>query len=442
MAESLTATGSIAPGALGREDSSPELRVLCRPRGHDLVLFTAVAALVVLGIIMVYSASAIFARQRYHDAAYFLRRDLAYAALGFCAMWIGARVDYSLYRRLAYWLLAGAIGLLALVLVVGVRINGARRWLPLGPVSFQPAEVAKFALWVYLAYSVAKKADQIKSFTVGFLPHFMVCGIIAALVLKQPDLGTAVVLLATTIVVLFAAGAKLGYILVAGLVMAPVGWRIIVGTPWRLRRILAFLDPWQFRHDVGYQISESLISIGSGGVMGVGLGDGKQKLFFLPEAHTDFIAAIVGEELGLVGLCAVMAIFAVVVWRGLRAAYLARDNFGRYLAFALTVQFSLQTLIHLGVVMGLLPTKGLTLPFVSYGGTSLVLSMFAAGVLLNISTGQPPPEPTRLPGRRRLTNRRVPGANRIVVFETPRSRRRARRAAGAAGPPSREGRDE
>jgi cell division protein FtsW len=432
MANSLTAASTTFPSTLGREDSSPELRVLCRPRGHDLVLFTAVSALVVLGIVMVYSASAIFARQRYHDAAYFLRRDLGYAALGFLAMWLGARLDYSIYRRLTYWLLVGAVGLLGLVLVVGARINGATRWLPLGPVSFQPAEVAKFALWVYLAYSLAKKADQIKSFTIGFLPHFMVCGIMAALVLKQPDLGTAVVLLATTIVVLFMAGAKLGYILVAGLVILPVGWRIIVGTPWRLRRILAFLDPWQFRHDVGYQISESLISIGSGGVLGVGLGDGKQKLFFLPEAHTDFIAAIIGEELGLIGLCVVMAIFAVVVWRGLRAAYLARDSFGRYLAFALTIQFSLQALIHLGVVMGLLPTKGLTLPFVSYGGTSLILSMFAAGVLLNISTGQPPPEPTRLPGRRRRNNRRVPGANRIVIFETPRRRRRTPATAAAA----------
>jgi cell division protein FtsW len=421
MADLLSAP--LSSTAFGREDSSPELRVLVRPRGHDLVLFTAVASLVVLGIVMVYSASAVFARQKYLDAGYFLRRDLCYAAVGFLAMYLGARTDYSVYRRLCYPLLGGAGALLVLVLFVGTRINGATRWLHLGPASFQPAELAKFALWVYLAYSLAKKTEQIKSFTIGFLPHFVVCGLMAALVLKQPDLGTAVVLLATTIVVLFVAGAKLGYILVASLVMLPIGWKIIVGTPWRLRRILAFLDPWQFRRDVGYQISESLISIGSGGVTGVGLGDGKQKLFFLPEAHTDFIAAIIGEELGLLGLCAIMAIFAVVVWRGLRASWLARDSFGRYLAFALTVQFSLQGLVHLGVVMGLLPTKGLTLPFVSYGGTSLVISMFAAGVLLNISTGQAPPEPTRLPARRRLFNRRVPGANRTVVFEVPGRRR-------------------
>jgi cell division protein FtsW len=430
MADLLTAR--ISSTAFGREDPAPELRVLARPRGHDLVLFTAVAGLVVLGIVMVYSASAIFARQKYHDAAFFLRRDLAYATLGFVAMYLGARIDYSIYRRLCYPLLGGAAGLLLLVLFVGARINGATRWLQLGPASFQPAELAKFALWVYLAYSIAKKTEHIKSFTIGFLPHFMVCGIMAALVLKQPDLGTAVVLLATTIVVLFMAGAKLGYIIVAGLAILPIGWKIIVGTPWRLRRILAFLDPWQFRRDVGYQISESLISIGSGGVAGVGLGDGKQKLFFLPEAHTDFIAAIIGEELGLLGLCVVMAIFGVVVWRGLRAAYGARDNFGRYLAFALTIQFSLQALIHLSVVMGLLPTKGLTLPFVSYGGSSLIISMFAAGVLLNISTGQPAPEPTRLPGRRRQSNRRVPGANRTVVFEVPgRQRQRPVRRAPA-----------
>ncbi|MBI5481588.1 MAG: putative lipid II flippase FtsW [Deltaproteobacteria bacterium] len=431
MADLLSAP--LGSATFGREDSAPELRVLLRPRGHDLVLFTAVAGLVSLGIVMVYSASAVFARQKYLDAGYFLRRDLCYAAVGFLAMYLGARVDYSVYRRLCYPLLGGAAALLVLVLFVGARINGATRWLHLGPALFQPVELAKFALWVYLAYSLAKKTEQIKSFTIGFLPHFVVCGLMAALVLKQPDLGTAVVLLATTIVVLFVAGAKIGYIIIAALVMLPIGWKIIVGTPWRLRRILAFLDPWQFRRDVGYQISESLISIGSGGVTGVGLGDGKQKLFFLPEAHTDFLAAIVGEELGLLGLGAVMAIFGVVVWRGLRTAWLARDSFGRYLAFALTIQFSLQALIHLGVVMGLLPTKGLTLPFVSYGGTSLVISMFAAGVLLNISTGEPPPEPTRLPTRRRLFNRRVPGANRTVIFEVPgKSRTRPARRAPVA----------
>jgi cell division protein FtsW len=415
--------------ALGREPAeAAELRALTRARDHDLVLFITVASLVVLGVIMVYSASAVFARSRYHDAAYFLRRDIAYAAVGFGAMWLGARTDYSLYQRYAYPLLLTTIGLLVLVLFVGTRTNGATRWLRLGPLSFQPAEVAKFALWVYLAYSIAKKTAEIKSFTIGFLPHFVVCGIIAALLLKQPDLGTAVVLLATTIIVLFVAGAKLGYILVAALIVAPIGWKIVVGTPWRLKRILAFLDPWQFRRDVGYQISESLISIGSGGVLGLGLGDGKQKLFFLPEAHTDFIAAIIGEELGLVGLSAVIALFGVLTWRGLTAAYLARDAFGRYLAFALTAHFALQALVNFGVVMGLLPTKGLTLPFVSYGGTSLVISMFAVGVLLNISTGQAAPEPTRLRSRRRTSNRRVPGKNRVIVFETGRPRREPRDA--------------
>ncbi|HEY3354759.1 MAG TPA: putative lipid II flippase FtsW [Polyangia bacterium] len=423
------AQGVVNSVALGKEpEAAPELRALTRARGHDLVLFATVALLVILGVVMVYSASAVFARSKYHDAAYFLRRDLGYAAVGFVAMWIGAQIDYSIYRRAAYPLLAVAIGLLAVVLVAGTRTNGATRWFRLGPASFQPAELAKIALWIYLAYSIAKKTDQIKSFTVGFLPHFMVCGIMAALLLKQPDLGTAVVLLATTIIVLFVAGAKLGYILVAALAIAPVGWKMIVGTPWRLKRILAFLDPWQFRRDVGYQISESLISIGSGGIFGLGLGDGKQKLFFLPEAHTDFIGAIIGEELGLVGLCGLMALFGVLTWRGLRAAYLARDSFGRYLAFALTANFAVQALINFGVVMGLLPTKGLTLPFVSYGGTSLVISMFAAGILLNISTGQPAPEATRLPGRRRTTNRRVPGANRIVIFETGGGRRGRRDA--------------
>ena len=199
--------------------------------------------------------------------------------------------------------------MLGAVLVVGARINGARRWFHVGGVSFQPAELAKLALVIYLAYSLAKKAEKVRSFTVGFVPHMIVCGLMMGLLLKQPDLGTAVILGMTTLLLLFVAGAKISYIFIAFLAAAPVMYQAIVGTPWRLRRMLAFLDPWQYRYDVGYQITESLISIGSGGVGGLGLGDGKQKLFFLPEAHTDYVMAIVGEELGLFGICAVAALF-------------------------------------------------------------------------------------------------------------------------------------
>ncbi len=242
------------------------------------------------------------------------------------------------------------------------------------------------------------------------------------LLLKQPDLGTAVILGLATLILLFVAGAKISYIFIAFLAAAPVMYQAIVGTPWRLRRMLAFLDPWQYRYDVGYQITESLISIGSGGVHGLGLGDGKQKLFFLPEAHTDYVMAIVGEELGLFGICAVAALFVILVWRGARAALRARDPFGCYLGFGITAMFGLQALVNLGVVLGALPTKGLPLPFVSFGGSTLVVDLFAMGILLNISRAAPEPAGARVKGpwlprirwRAKKGNRRLPGGGRRI----------------------------
>src|SRR5262250_2798578 len=239
------------------------------------------------------------------------------------------------------------------------------------------------------------------------------------LLLKQPDLGTAVIFGCVALGLLFIAGTRSSYLIVAVLVAAPAGWRFIVSTPFRMRRMLAFLDPWAFRRDVGYQITESLMSVGSGGLTGLGLGDGRQKLFFLPEAHTDFILSIIGEELGLCGILAVVAGFSLLVWRGLRAAVRARDVFGAYLAFGITAMFGLQALVNIGVVLGSLPTKGLPLPFISYGGTSLVMSLFAAGVLANISARNPEPGDWVFPGARRRgqkgANRRVDTGPRIIV---------------------------
>jgi cell division protein FtsW len=361
---------------------------------QDVVLFAAVLGLVAFGVVMVYSASAVYATQKFGSATYFFKRDLLWTGLGLCAMWWAASTDFSVYRRWSYPLLGVAIAMLVAVLLVGARINGARRWFHFAGVSFQPAELAKLALVVYLACSLARKAEKVRSFTVGFVPHMLVCGLMMVLLLKQPDLGTAVILGLATLLLLFVAGAKISYILIAFLAAAPVVYQAIVGTPWRLRRMLAYLDPWHYRYDVGYQITESLISIGSGGKTGLGLGDGRQKLFFLPEAHTDYIMAIVGEELGLIGLCAVAAVFAVLVWRGARAALRARDAFGCYLAFGITAMFGLQAMVNLGVVLGALPTKGLPLPFVSFGGSTLVVDLFAMGILLNISRAAPEPVPT------------------------------------------------
>ena len=336
---------------------------------------------------------------------------------------MGCRLDYSIYRRFTYPLLFVSVALLALVLKLGPAINGAVRWFRLGPLSFQPSELAKFALALYLAVLLARKAEKVRDFSMGFLPPLIMTGVFLGLLLKQPDLGTAVIIGVTALGMMFVAGTRTSYILLAVLLAAPVGWKVfITGESWRMKRLLAFLYPWQYRRDTGYQLYESLISVGSGGIFGQGLGQGHQKLFFLPEAHTDFILAVVGEELGLLGILAVLGAFVLLVWRGLRASMHARDPYGCYLAFGITGLFGLQALVNMCVVLGLLPTKGLPLPFVSYGGTALVMSLFMAGVLANISARAP--EPARMSlwqslrtVRARSKNRRHGAADVEVVVE-------------------------
>ena len=391
--------------------------------GVDRVLVGAVLMLAAFGMVMVFSSGAVFAARRYGDSTYFLKREIVYAIIGLGAMSVAVRVDYSLYRKLAYPLLFGSIILLAAVLKLGSRAGGAIRWFRAGPLSFQPGELAKFALCVYLAYLLARKAEKVRMFSVGFLPPLLVTGVMMGLLLKQPDLGTAAIFGAVALSLLFVAGTRANYLILAILVAVPAGWTFIVSTPFRMKRMLAFLDPWAFRRDVGYQITESLISVGSGGVTGLGLGDGRQKLFFLPEAHTDFILSIVGEELGLLGVLLVIALFSVVVWRGLRTAFRARDLFGAYLAFGITTMFGLQALVNIGVVLGSLPTKGLPLPFISYGGTSLIMSLASAGVLANISARNPEPGEWLLPGAHKRwlkgMNRRLDEGPRLVVEVGP-----------------------
>jgi cell division protein FtsW len=397
---------------------------LIRPSevGLDRWLVAAVLALTAFGTVMVFSSGAVFAARKYGDATYFLKRELIYAVLGLGAFSLATRIDYSVYRRYAYPLLAFSILTLAAVLKIGSRAGGAIRWFRLGPLSFQPGELAKLALCVYLASLLARKAEKVRVFSVGFLPPLLVTGLMMGLLLKQPDLGTAAIFGAVALGLLFIAGTRTSYLIVAVLVAAPVGWKFIVSTPFRMRRMLAFLDPWAFRRDVGYQITESLISVGSGGVTGLGLGDGRQKLFFLPEAHTDFILSIVGEELGLLGILFVVTGFSLLVWRGLRAALRARDQFGAYLAFGITAMFGLQALVNIGVVLGSLPTKGLPLPFISYGGTSLVMSLFSAGVLANISARNPEPHDGILPAGRRhkAANRRQSVGPKLIIEVGPR----------------------
>jgi cell division protein FtsW len=401
--------------ALAARTAALEEQAPVATRGLDLVLLSAVLALVAIGSVEIYSSSAVYAVQRFGSSTHFLVRQGIYVALGLTAMLVAVEIDYRRYRRWTYTILFGAVALLGLVLLAGVRINAATRWFHLGPLSFQPVEVAKLALLLYLASSLARKQEKVRTFTVGFMPHLAVLGVMMMLLLKQPDLGSCIVLGATTLLMLFIAGAKLSYILLAVLAAAPLVYHNVVSTEWRLRRILAYLDPWTYRRDTGYQITESLISIGSGGMTGLGLGDGKGKLFYLPEAHSDFILSSIGEELGFVGLGAVLALFIVVIWRGVRAALGARDAFGAYLAAGLTVMFAIQAAINAGVVLGALPAKGLTLPFVSYGGTSLIVSMFFVGLLLNIAKAEPPPAAPAGGGAGGPENRRRKRRVKVIV---------------------------
>jgi cell division protein FtsW len=351
----------------------------------DPVLAATVIALIGFGIVMVFSASAVQATVKYQDPEFFLKRQVAYAGLGLALMWAASRVDYHRLYSLTYPVLGVVGGLLVLCVAgFGHSGGGAARWLAFGPIHVQPAEMAKVALVIWLAYSLAKKAERVKTFTVGFLPHLLVAGVLMLLCLKQPDFGSAVVLLLLTFTMLFVAGAKVGYILGASILGAGLGAVAIRFREYRYERYLAWLHMDQHRQDLAYQPFQSVMSFGSGGTVGLGLGRGLQTLY-LPEAHTDFVAAIVGEELGFLGVAVLCGAYLLLVSRGVRAALRAPDDFGAFMAFGLSTMFGVQALVNLSVALAILPTKGLTLPFVSFGGSSLIVNAVAAGILLNIS---------------------------------------------------------
>ncbi len=353
----------------------------------DPLLLGSVLALTALGLVMVYSASAVSAQEKLGDAFHFFRRQLLAAGLGLGGMALAMKLGYRRLARLAYPLLIVGVLLLVLVLIpgVGTVAGGARRWLRFPGISIQPAEIAKLVWVIYLSYSLAKKREKVATFSVGFLPHILVAGLLVGLCMLQPDFGSSVSLLFMLFVLLFAAGTKLSYLFGSILVALPFGYHVIASSPYRWKRVLAFLEPWKYRDGIGYQLTESIMSVGSGGLTGLGLGEGRQKLFFLPEAHTDFIFSIIGEELGLLGVVLVISLYAVVIWRGIRAAMNASEPFGTYLALGVTSLIGFHATVNMGVAMGLLPTKGLTLPFISYGGTSLIMMLGASGVLLSVA---------------------------------------------------------
>jgi cell division protein FtsW len=358
-----------------------------RKLSPDMWLFGVVLALVFFGVVMVYSASAIVAADRFGDPFFFLKKQLFWAFLGGGLLWAALRLDYRRLERLVVPLLVVSIALLVLVLLppFGQAINGTRRWFRIGPLSFQPVELAKFALVLYLASFLTRRAAALRSFWQGLFPILLVAGTMALLTFVQPDLGNSLALVVLTLVLAYLAGAPFKHMAWVAAAALPLVALAVALKPYRWRRMVAFVNPWDDPQGSGFQIIQSFLALGSGGLTGRGLGGSKQKLFYLPEPYTDFIFAIVGEELGLIGAVCVIALFAVLIWRGLRVGLRAPDPFGSYLALGLTVMLATQTLVNLGVVMGALPTKGLPLPFVSFGGSALLMTMFSAGVLLNIS---------------------------------------------------------
>jgi len=356
-------------------------------RDFDTTLLLLTVSLTCIGVVMVYSSSAIMAVDRYHDGFYFLKRQLVYALFGFILMAGVSYVDYKNWRKIAVISLLGSIGLLVLLFVpgLGIRVGGAMRWLRLPGLTVQPAELVKLALVLYLAHSLTRKKEKVLSFTRGYLPYMIVLGVLMTILVGQPDLGSAMIIAGVALSMLIVAGVRWRYIVPTVGMLLPVGYYLIMQSEYRRRRIMAFLDPWDDPFDTGFQIIQSLVAFGKGGIVGQGLGIGEQKLFYLPEAHTDFIYSVIGEEMGLVGSLVVAALFLMLVLSGIRIALQCQEPFGRNLAFGLSLLLGLEAFVNLSVCLGLLPTKGLVLPFISYGGTSLVVSLVAVGILLNIS---------------------------------------------------------
>jgi cell division protein FtsW len=355
---------------------------------YDYILLTLVLALVGFGIVMVYSTTAIIAGDRFQDPYYFLIRQAVYAGVGFLLMVFMMFFPYGRLKRWAYPIFGVCILMLIAVLIPGIghRAGGSMRWLKVQGFSFQPSEFAKLGLVIFLAYFLTKKEEKIRSFSFGFLPTIVLSGGVIALVLKEPDFGAATFLTVMVFLLLFVSGARVIYLAGSCLLAVPIVYYFLTSAAYRYRRLLSFIRPWEDPSGSSFQIVQSFLSFGSGGLFGVGLGEGKQKLFFLPAPHTDFIFSLVGEELGLVGAMVVLLLFFIIMMRGIHIAYSLEDRFGAYLAMGITLMISLQVVINMGVVLGLLPTKGLTLPFISYGGTSLVTNLVAVGILLQLSS--------------------------------------------------------
>jgi cell division protein FtsW len=338
------------------------------------------------GVVMVYSASAVMAMQRFQNPYLFLVKQVAWALIGLAALPIVMRVDYRNYRQPAViWTALGIAGLALVAVLFAPRVNGATRWIGLGPLGIQPSELAKVAVILFMAALLERRMERIDEVGYSLLPIGIVLAGVVGLVLAEPDLGTAACIVMIAAMMVFAAGISYRYLI--GLVLAgvPALYLLVATSDYRMRRVTAFLDPWADPLGDGWQMIQSMIAIGTGGVFGRGLMGGVQKLFYLPEPHNDFIYSVIGEELGLIGTTLVLACFCVIAWRGLRTAVRAPDRFGAFLAIGLTTMVAFQAFFNISVVLGLLPPKGIPLPFVSAGGSSLLINLVGMGILLNVS---------------------------------------------------------
>ncbi len=351
----------------------------------NLLIITSI--LIAIGIVMIYSASAIYALERVKDSAFYLKKHLLYLMLGIFACLAVMSVDYTKIRKYIKPALLASILLLVLVLIPGIsrEIGGARRWFRFIGTGFQPSELAKLVLIFYLADVLERKQPVIRSFRYGFLPPILILGLLVGLVLLQPDLGTAASFVLVSFIMLFAAEVNLLYAIPFILASIPVLYLLVFKVGYRQRRITAFLNPWADPRGAGFQIIQSFVALGSGGLLGVGLGQSRQKLFYLPEAHTDFIFSIIGEELGLLGTIAIVIIFILFIWQGMCIVVKAKDLFGQFLGLGIVSMIALEACINIGVTTGTIPTKGLPLPFISYGGSNLIFNMVGVGILLNIA---------------------------------------------------------
>jgi cell division protein FtsW len=350
-------------------------------------LFAATAALALFGVVMVYSASADISFHQFGSQYYYVKRQAVWTIAGLAAMLAASQVDYRLFSRrfVVIGLLIATVIMLAAVFGFP-PVNGARRWIRLpGGFTFQPSEFSKIVLAIFLARLLERRAGEEGSFKRTFVPCLLVTGVLAGLVAKEPDLGTAMMLGTVCLVMLYTAGARIAHLgMLGGLGLAGV-LVMLITSPWRMGRIWAYLRPWDDAQGKGFQVVQSLIAVGSGGTDGLGFAQGRQKMFFLPFAHSDYIFAVVGEELGLVGALTVLAVFALFLWRGARAVRRAPDRFGMLLGMGIVAGIVAQALFNMSVVLSLVPSKGIPLPFISYGGSSMLLTLGAVGVLLNIS---------------------------------------------------------